>query len=73
MLAGISLRMRPVQKRLSAMRPVRSPSSSSFHVISQPDTTKKASTPRLPPGRRSRWKHSTAMTARARMPSSPGL
>lgn len=50
-LAGNRRRAREAQKRRNRTDPPCSISPSSFQVISQPDTTKKASTPRMPPGR----------------------
>ena len=50
-LAGISRRARDARKRRRSKSLLASSSLSSFHVISQPETTKNASTPRIPPAR----------------------
>ena len=67
--SGRMRRARRIQKARREIRPDRSRSRTRTPVMTNPDTTKKASTPRKPPlGQPKRWKAITAATATARRP-----
>ncbi len=73
--AGSSRRARRTQNRGSRIQLVPATSRSSSVVMRNPLTTKNTSTPRNPPGTQAgaRWNATTASTATARRPSSPGI
>ena len=73
--AGSRRRARRIQNRTRSMVPVALRSASSSDVIRKPLITRKTSTPRKPPGSQPApmWYVTTAATATARSPSTPGM